>query len=104
MSAHEKVTDLMTALDQSVKDARAARKRHGEAMECGRLLIRNGRAWLTLSDEDIERGARAVVTDPRYREEIVHSAILHAHETADATLTQAVCDAANYLHHFGGAD
>lgn len=46
--------------------------------DAARLLIQQGRAWLTLTESDIERGARAVKNDPYYRKEIAHSARLHA--------------------------
>lgn len=44
-------------------------------MEAGRFLIRLGRHWLPLTDEDVERGARAVVNDPIYRTEIRNDAL-----------------------------
>jgi hypothetical protein len=44
------------------------------------LLIKQGRRWLTLTDEDIQRGARAVISDPHYRTEIWRDARLHSEE------------------------
>ena len=61
-----------------------------EDMEAGRLLIRNGRAWLNLSDEDVDRGARAVVRDCVYREEIGRSAVRRAYDIEDPAL-EAAC-------------
>ena len=64
-----------------------------EDMECGRLLIRNGRAWLKLTDEDVERGAWAVVRDCTYRAEIARSAIRRAHDIEDPVLVAALTEA-----------
>jgi hypothetical protein len=51
--------------------------------EGARLIVRNGRAWLKLTDEDVERGARAIERDPYYRAELYRSAVLHARETGN---------------------
>lgn len=61
-----------------------------EAMEQGRLLIRNGRAWLKLTDEDVERGARAIVRDCTYRAEVARSAVRRAIDIEDPVL-EAAC-------------
>lgn len=73
-------------------------------MEFGRLLIRNGRAWLPLTEADIERGARAVVSDPHYRCEIARSADRHAREVGDAVLLAAVHEAEDRLDEKDGGD
>lgn len=57
-----------------------------EDMERGSLLIVAGRNWLTLTESDIERGARAVVRDCCYRDEIGRSAIRYAEEIANPYL------------------
>ena len=58
--------------------------------EAGRLLIRMGRAWLKLTPEDVERGARAVATDPGYGAEIVQAATIHARELRSFAILEAV--------------
>jgi uncharacterized protein YecT (DUF1311 family) len=69
--------------------------------EYGRLLIRNGRAWLTLTDSDVERGMNAVVRDPMYRDEIALCALKHAEEIGDSVLRAALCEAWDWLAHNG---
>ena len=61
--------------------------------EYGRLLIRNGRAWLPLTDADVERGMRAVIADPTYRAEIARSALAHASEIGDPVLHARIREA-----------
>jgi hypothetical protein len=48
--------------------------------QAGEILIRQGRIWLKLTEEDVERGARAITRDPHYREEIWRSAVRHSEE------------------------
>lgn len=71
------------------------------SMEYGRLLIRNGRAWLPLTDSDVERGATAVVSDPTYRTEIARSALMHADEIDDRVLHAALFEAWHRLSEAG---
>lgn len=74
-------------------------------MEHGRRLIRNGRAWLPLTDDDIERGAVAVIRDPYYRAEIGRCAVIHAHEIGDNVLAAAICESWDRLNERdGGSD
>jgi hypothetical protein len=44
------------------------------------LLITQGRHWLSLTERDIHRGARAVMADPRYRTKIWDCARRHSEE------------------------
>ena len=62
-------------------------------MEAARLLIRVGRSWLRLTLSDVERGARAVATDPVYGEEICSNARRTAEGWAHLAITHAVEDA-----------
>lgn len=64
-----------------------------EDMERGRLLIRHGRAWVSISPDDIDRGAMAVVRSPQYRDEIARAAIQHATEISDVVLAAACAEA-----------
>lgn len=64
-----------------------------EVMESARLLMRNGRAWLSLTTADIERGAIAIVRDPHYRDEIALCAHRHAEEVGDPVLLAMVREA-----------
>lgn len=73
-------------------------------MDRGRLLIRNGRSWLKLTEADIERGAKAVVSDPHYRAEIARSAVRHAAEIGDLDLGAAVTEAWARLDEFDGGE
>lgn len=59
-------------------------------MEAARRLVRHGRYWLDLTDEDIERGARAVALSPAYRAELARTAIVHANDRGDA-VDAAIC-------------
>lgn len=73
------------------------------AMEFGRLLIRNGRAWLPLTDADIERGARAVVNDPYYRSGVAEQALRHTFDK-DPVLHAAISQAWDRLNERDGGD
>ena len=42
-----------------------------------RDLVRRGRHWLALTPEDVERGARAVLASPEYRNELALEAERH---------------------------
>ena len=59
-------------------------------MEAARLLVRHGRYWLDLTDDDIERGARAVALSPAYRAELARTGIVHANDQRDA-VDAAIC-------------
>ena len=61
-----------------------------EMMEAARLLVRHGRYWLDLTDDDIERGARAVALSPAYRAELARTGIVHANDQRDA-VDAAIC-------------
>ena len=61
-----------------------------EMMEAARLLVRHGRYWLDLTDDDIERGARAVARSSEYRAELARTAIVHANDRGDA-VDAAIC-------------
>lgn len=61
-----------------------------EQMEQARLLVRHGRYWLDLTDEDVERGARAVALSPAYRAELARTGIVHANDRGDA-VDAAIC-------------
>lgn len=92
---------------QPMPDPYKEAKRRAESVrrEHARLLITNGRAWLPLTEEDIERGARAVERDPYYRNEIVRCALLHAQEIGNPdNLIDRVRDALIYLEQFDGRD
>ena len=67
--------------------------------EAGRLLIRMARAWLKLTPEDVERGARAVATDPGYGAEIVQAATIHARALRDFAILEAVRAAADTVRN-----
>jgi hypothetical protein len=67
-------------------------------IEDGRLLIQAGRSWLTLTEEDIERGARAVVRDCTYRNEIARCALRYAEEIRNPDLLYALRDARDRLN------
>lgn len=73
-------------------------------MEYARLLVRNGRSWLPLTEADIERGARAIVSDPHYRAEIARSAWRRADDIGDEVLKAAVCEAWDRLDERDGGD
>jgi hypothetical protein len=59
-------------------------------MDAARFLVRHGRSWLDLTDEDVERGARAIDTDPTYRNEIARDALAHAAEVGPPSLKKRV--------------
>jgi hypothetical protein len=67
-------------------------------IEDGRLLIQAGRSWLTLTEEDIERGARAVARDCTYRNEIARCALRYAEEIRNPDLLYALRDARDRLN------
>ena len=56
-----------------------------DLLDGARLIVRNGRAWLPLTDEDVDRAARAIVGDPIYREELTRSALRHTDESGGGT-------------------
>jgi hypothetical protein len=55
-------------------------------MEAARDLVRRGRGWLDLTPQDIERGARAVLSSPMYRAELEAAAgsVTEDQEATDA--------------------
>ena len=69
-----------------------------DQMEHGRLLIIAGRNWLTLTDEDVDRGARAVVRDCCYRAEIGRCAIRYAEDIRNPNLKTALREAWDALN------
>lgn len=60
-----------------------------EDMEFGRTLIVNGRNWLHLTNEDVDRGARAVVRDRQYRADVARHAIRYAYNIENPALAAA---------------
>jgi hypothetical protein len=54
---------------------------YGYLLDGARLVVRNGRHWLDLTADDIQRGAVAIIRDPVYRDELVREALRHAEET-----------------------
>lgn len=73
-------------------------------MEQARLLVRHGRWWLTLTDADIERGARAIVLDPHYRAEMARDAHRRADNLGDPVLVAAVDEAWDRLDERDGGE
>lgn len=76
--------------------------RDAELMEYGRVLIRNGRHWLNLTDQEIEHGARCVARDPIYRDEVGGTAWRHVTETGDAVAQAIVAEAWDRLNEPSG--
>lgn len=62
----------------------------GTLLDGARLIVRNGRAWIELTEEDVERGARAVVSDPTYRDELTRCALRHVDEEDDIDLAARI--------------
>lgn len=72
-----------------------------DAMECGRILIRcaalAGRWGHSLSETDLERGAKAVVSDPYYRSDIAGVAQRWASDKGSVDDVRMVRDALDQL-------
>lgn len=76
---------------------------HMTEEEAGRLLIVHGRRWSSLTEEDIARGASAVVKDPTYRTEIWRSAVRHCEECCSASCASTADINAAYSRLGGGS-